>query len=201
LGDEPSWLHELRGTLAAVRVWSEVLRQARDDAERTRALERIELGVASSQRLLDKAFVPAATKLDESLHSEDEISRLDEVNILVIEDDPDLRNALAALLAQLGARVDAVASAEAALDQLERKVPNVILCDVHLPGEGGVSFLRTVRARPGKLGATIPAIALTAAATAEVVDATRRVGFDLHLVKPPRLSDLTWALARLARRI
>lgn len=200
---EPDWLHELRGTLAAVRVWSEVLRQSSDETERARALDRIDLGVIAAQRLLAGVFVQAANGAHEiptDYLSENAVARLDEIAVLVVEDDEDLRSALVALLEQLGARVAAVESAEAALERLEQETPNVIVCDVHLPGLGGVAFLKALRARPGGSGKPIPAIALTAAATPADVEVTRAAGFALHLVKPPRLSDLTWALAKLARR-
>jgi len=84
------------------------------------------------------------------------------VSLLVVEDDPDSREMLAATFAGCGAKVRAVASAAQARDALERAAPDVLVSDIGLPGENGYTLIRKVRAADAERGRRIPALALTA---------------------------------------
>lgn len=67
--------------------------------------------------------------------------------VLVVEDDPDLRDLLCQLLEGAGAAPIGVACAEDAAAVLESRTIDVLLCDYILPGRNGVTFLRDVRVR------------------------------------------------------
>lgn len=112
--------------------------------------------------------------------------------LLVIDDDSRVREALVLLLRRTGAIIDAAASAAVGRTMLTRE-PDVIICDIAMPGEDGYSFIRTLRAT----GSQIPAIALTAHALE--VDATRALdaGFDIHLAKPVSLDRLVTTIGSL----
>ena len=102
------------------------------------------------------------------------------VRVLVVDDDPRVRDALAHLLVRAGAAVDAAGSSAEARERIRVKVPSVIVCDIAMPGEDGYSFVRSLRGG----GSAVPVIALTA--HAREADATRALaaGFDRHLAKP-----------------
>jgi len=84
------------------------------------------------------------------------------VRILIVDDERDAREAVAAVLEAYGAQVTATANAGDALAALEQAVPEVIITDLAMPTQDGYSFLRAVRGRPTDTSARIPAIALSA---------------------------------------
>src|SRR5262245_35202905 len=82
-------------------------------------------------------------------------------NILVVDDDDDLRQTLELLLDDSGYAVTAVADGQAALDQLNAGArPEVILLDLMMPGMNGWQFLERVRG-DAVLG-SIPVVIMTA---------------------------------------
>jgi two-component system CheB/CheR fusion protein len=79
--------------------------------------------------------------------------------------------------------------------------PQVILCDIAMPGEDGYAFVRKLRTRDPERGSAIPALALTALATDEDKRRALAAGFQLHLAKPidiDRLRDAVLELSKLA---
>lgn len=103
--------------------------------------------------------------------------------ILCIEDDSDIREDMADALRHHGFQVDEAVSAQAALDVVEGQTPNLIVCDIQMPGMSGLDFLELLRSREDRLGA-IPFIFLTAFGDrASELDGRRR-GADDYLLKP-----------------
>jgi CheY-like chemotaxis protein len=117
------------------------------------------------------------------------------VSILILEDDRDTIELFAASLSKLGATVRTAMSAEDALAILATWRPNVILCDLHLPGVDGYGFLERVRAVP-TLGA-IPVIAISASHPELERERSIEAGFSEHLTKPTKLKDVVGAVQRL----
>ncbi len=105
---------------------------------------------------------------------------LDQVRVLVIDDDERVCGVLALLLAQAGAVVETASSAAVAREKLERARPQALVCDLAMPDEDGITFLQTLRTA----GTHIPAIALTAHATATDIARAHTAGFEVHLAKP-----------------
>jgi signal transduction histidine kinase/CheY-like chemotaxis protein len=124
------------------------------------------------------------------------LPRLDDVRVLVVDDHPDGREAVEAILSQSGARVETAESAAAAWPRLLAEPPDVLVCDIAMPEEDGLSFIRRVRASPG--GTRIPAIALTAYARVEEHARSLEAGFDRHLAKPVEAAELVAAVRQLA---
>lgn len=122
--------------------------------------------------------------------------RLDGVNLLVVDDDADGRDALAEILSSLGAHVTACGSVADALAQVRVHVFDVVVSDLAMPGEDGFALIRQLR----KLHAHIPAIALSALASADYARDARAAGFDAHLPKPVDAATLTGLLASYAGR-
>jgi PAS domain S-box-containing protein len=124
--------------------------------------------------------------------------RCDGIHALLVDDEADGRELLAVFLGQQGALVTAVESAAAALTAIERARPDVLVSDIAMPAMDGHELIRRVRALPG--GDRIPAIALTAHASANARVEARRAGYDVYLAKPVDPAELAVALRRLARR-
>jgi circadian clock protein KaiC len=124
--------------------------------------------------------------------------RLKHRRVLWIEDFQDAREQVALALEQEGAEVVSVPDGAAAFAALERFSPDLVLCDIGLPGEDGLSLLPRLRASSPRLS-QVPAVALTAWASPEDRQRTRAAGFDAHLGKPVDNADLVAALADVSR--
>jgi CheY-like chemotaxis protein len=123
--------------------------------------------------------------------------RLDGVRVLVVEDDEDTREVLTLGLELQGAEVLAVGSARAALGAIEAFAPTVILSDIGLPDEDGLSMMRKLRRMPS-CGRT-PAAAVTAFTLSDDGDEPIRAGFQRHFRKPVETRTLFDAVAELAK--
>ncbi len=119
---------------------------------------------------------------------------------LVVEDEADAREMVAAALERSGMKVTAAATAEAALETLRADLPDVIISDIGLPGMDGHAFLRHLRALPASQGGAIPALALTAFAGPEQRTRALLAGFQMHLTKPASPDELLVVLASLLSR-
>jgi signal transduction histidine kinase/ActR/RegA family two-component response regulator len=127
----------------------------------------------------------------------DDLPVLDGCRVLVVDDDPTTRELLATLLGERGARVATADSAAAALAWLDTETPAIVLADIGMPGQDGLSLMRAIRRRPAQQAGHVPAIALSAYARAEDRRAALAAGFDEYLTKPALPSDVVHAIARL----
>jgi PAS domain S-box-containing protein len=127
-------------------------------------------------------------------------SRRQGLRILVVDDEADVRDLLAALLQQQGAEVKTLHSARAALELLEHWTPDVLVSDIGMPEEDGYELIREIRARTVATGTWFPAIALTAYAQPADRERALSLGYQLHLTKPVAPLTLIGAIADLAGR-
>ncbi|HZG50731.1 MAG TPA: PAS domain S-box protein [Pyrinomonadaceae bacterium] len=123
------------------------------------------------------------------------------LSVLVVDDEPDTRELLAAVLTSCGAQVSLAATAAEAFEQIERNRPDVLITDIGMPDEDGYSLLSRIRQLPPERGGTIPAAALTAYARAEDRVRALRSGFQMHVPKPVEPAELITVVANLAGRI
>jgi CheY-like chemotaxis protein len=123
---------------------------------------------------------------------------LEDVRVLLVEDDEDTREVLTLGLELHGAIVRAVGSARAALRAVEEFTPHVILSDIGLPDEDGLSMIRRLRQLPASCG-RIPAAAVTAFTLSDDGEEPIRAGFQRHFRKPVETRVLFEAVAELAR--
>ena len=130
----------------------------------------------------------------------DELPALDGVRVLVVDDEPDARAALAVILQQQQASVTAVGSVAEALDVFEREPPDVLVSDIAMPGEDGFTLIRRVRGLPRGRGRSVPAAALTAYAAREDRMRVLLAGYQSYLVKPVEPAELVAVIANLAGR-
>ncbi len=126
--------------------------------------------------------------------------RLDDRQILVVDDDEIAREMLRTVLTRSGATVHEATSAEEALALISTTPLDVVISDLEMPGEDGLSLLRRVRALPSGSGGATPALALTAYARPEDRTAAFAAGFQAHLAKPVDTRALLSAIDRLTSR-
>jgi PAS domain S-box-containing protein len=143
---------------------------------------------------------PRARRLDRRGRPDRELPDLEGLTILAVDDDEDARALVSETLGSRGARVVAVASAEAALETLERLRPDVMIADIGMPNSDGIELITRVRQSPDEAVRTMPAAALTAYARAEDRMKTLQSGFQMHLAKPVDPAELIVAVAALAKR-
>jgi CheY-like chemotaxis protein len=117
------------------------------------------------------------------------------MRILVVDDDSDSREVLAALLAMRGAETKSVSSVREALAVLTEWKPHVLVSDIGLPVEDGYDLIRELRAREARDGGRIPAIALTGYAAAEEGQRALSAGYQMHLGKPIEPNNLVTLIA------
>jgi len=146
----------------------------------------------------DKAAARTEPSRPETAWTEPGRTMLAGVRLLVVEDEADSRAMLVAAFEQYGAKVSAVASAREGIEVLQRAPPDVLICDIGLPGEDGHEFIRKVRALEADSGGRIPALALTAYAGPGDRRMALAAGFDLHVPKPAEPAELVAKVAALA---
>jgi PAS domain S-box-containing protein len=125
---------------------------------------------------------------------------LEGLAVLVVDDDPDARDLLKAILEERKAQVTTVASAAEAYETSEWLRPNVIISDIGMPGEDGYSLIRTVRLKEARdRQGWKPAIALTAHARVEDRLRALSAGYQAHVAKPVEPAELVAVIASLVR--
>jgi two-component system, OmpR family, phosphate regulon response regulator PhoB len=118
--------------------------------------------------------------------------------VLVVDDDPDLRDVLGAMLEAVGLEVTVTSSAEDALKRVHENLPDLLLLDWNLPGMSGLELCRAIRREPAL--ASLPVLFLTAhSSTQDMVEAFS-VGADDYVVKPFRAAELGARIFGLLRR-
>jgi CheY-like chemotaxis protein len=116
-----------------------------------------------------------------------------------VDDEDDVREALRLILQQNGMVVTTASSAQEAFELVERLQPDVLLSDIAMPGEDGLSLIRRVRLLPRGGGGLTPAAALSAYAAAGARRSALLAGFQHHIAKPVDPARLLEIIARMAR--
>jgi CheY-like chemotaxis protein len=110
------------------------------------------------------------------------------IRILIVEDNQDAAESLRDLLELYGCTVEAARSGLEALDAARRYLPEVVLCDLGLPGMDGYQVAAALRQDP--LTAKARLIAISGYGQEEAQRRSREAGFDLHLTKPIDFDEL-----------
>jgi CheY-like chemotaxis protein len=108
--------------------------------------------------------------------------------VLIIEDNDDARELLQTLVGLSGREVRAAHDGEEGVRLALEHAPDVILCDIGLPGLDGYGVVRQLKAVPGLRDCRM--VAVTGYANPEDVARGEAAGFDAHLAKPPALATL-----------
>ena len=125
-----------------------------------------------------------------------ESTNLNGAVVLVIEDHPANMLLTRAILQRAGMQPREASSAEEALDWLKDNRPDVILMDVQLPGQDGLSLTRQLKA--AQATAEIPIVALTAHAMAADREKALSAGCDDFDTKPVDIARLVAKIEALA---
>lgn len=150
--------------------------------------------VASSQELAVSPTSPTSPPSFPSLAG---------VRVLIVDDEPDIRQLFRIVLEEYGVEVTEAGSAREALSILTAKPSgfDVLLSDIGLPVEDGYALIREVRLLGSEAGGQIPCAALTAyAGEAEEAEALS-AGFQVHITKPIEPTQLVSVVASLSGRM
>ena len=114
--------------------------------------------------------------------------------VLVVEDEPNAREASRLYLSRCGHEVVTAADAKSAIEKAARLEPDVLVCDWRL-GEGGngVDVAREIQGRY-----EIPVIFVTAHPIDELIEATADIAVSRYMRKPISLADLAEAIQQAA---
>jgi CheY-like chemotaxis protein len=124
---------------------------------------------------------------------------LDGLHVLLVEDNADGREIITMMLEQAGARVTGAVSVREALEALESVQPDVLVSDIGLPDEDGYALVRRLRSKEAERGGFLPAVAMTGFVRAEDRARVLAAGFQVHVPKPIDVTELTAAIAAVAR--
>jgi CheY-like chemotaxis protein len=112
--------------------------------------------------------------------------------VLVVDDEMDIRQALAEVLTDEGYQVASAADGAEALEQLHAFHPNLVLLDLMMPGMNGWEFRAAQKVDPDPDLASVPVVILSALGRDGVIDA------DGYIQKPFELDELLTAVRRHA---
>jgi signal transduction histidine kinase len=108
--------------------------------------------------------------------------------VLVVDDNVDAAESLCDLVAFLGHSVEAVHDGPTAIARVREHHPEVVLCDIGLPGMDGYDVARAIRSEPDL--ADVRLVAVSGYAQPEDRARARSAGFDAHVAKPADPADI-----------
>jgi len=115
------------------------------------------------------------------------------LRILVVEDHPETLEALSRLLSHFGHEISVADGAQNAMNMIDSKEFDVVLCDIALPDGSGYDLIaKAKRKRPVK------AVALSGFGGTEDIERGKEAGFDFHLTKPVDFHELRTVLGQIA---
>lgn len=109
-------------------------------------------------------------------------------HVLLIEDEPNIAEAIRFVLARDGWQVSVIADGAEAVAEVGRLVPDLVILDLMLPGVSGLEIVEILRAAPATQG--LPVMMLTAKGLARDRDAAVKAGVSLFMTKPFSNADI-----------
>ncbi|HMG33322.1 MAG TPA: ATP-binding protein [Blastocatellia bacterium] len=128
---------------------------------------------------------------------------LEGIRVLLVDDDPDARELVEAILSHSRVDVISVGSVNEALSILESDddwQPDVLISDIEMPDLDGYSLIQRLRKLEENRAGNIPAVALTAYSRVEDRMSALAAGFQIHVSKPVEPAELLTVVASLAGR-
>ena len=116
--------------------------------------------------------------------------------ILVVDDEPNARTALAEILKEESYTVETAADGFKGLARYEEATPDLVLTDLKMPGMDGVELLRKLRQHDPEL----PVVIMTAFGAVETAVSAMREGAADYLTKPLNTDELTLVIERALER-
>jgi CheY-like chemotaxis protein len=175
--------HQLRDPLGPILNAVHLIRQCgQDPALIQTACTILERQVAQLGRVVDALLGPPGAPLPPAAAS-GPAAPFRPRRILIVEDFLDAAITLELLLELQGHTVEAAPDGNRGLAMARRFAPDLLLCDLGLPGElDGCQVARAMRAIPGL--ETLPMVALTGFTAPETLHRVRQAGFSARLTKP-----------------
>lgn len=130
-------------------------------------------------------------------HTKTQPQILSGIKVLIIDDDYFALDLARTILEQDGAQVKTADTPAVGRTLFESWQPNLVLCDIGLPGEDGYSLIGQMREIDNQRGTQTPTIALTAYARAEDRAQALKAGFNRHIAKPVEPETLLAAVVEL----
>ncbi len=119
--------------------------------------------------------------------------------IMVVDDEPDVRNVVARLLKRRGYEVEVCESAEEAIEKLRSgERPDLLLMDLMMPGMSGIDACRLIKSDPELKD--IPVVILTVMAEPETKEESASAGADAHVDKPINTQKLYDTIESLLKK-
>jgi CheY-like chemotaxis protein len=115
------------------------------------------------------------------------------LRILVVEDHSETLQALSRLLSHFGHEISVADGAQSALNAIESKEFDVVLCDIALPDGNGYDVIAEAKRKR-----SVKAVAMSGFAATEDIERGKKAGFDFHLAKPVDFHELRTVLGQIA---
>jgi len=128
------------------------------------------------------------------------VDGIEGLRVLVVDDEAEAVELFTRVFTQHGAEVIAAKSTAEAIALLPAKRPDVLVCDIEMPGADGYALIRNVRALAPQAGGSIPAVAVTAYGSADDRIRLLAAGFQMHVPKPVDPAELITVVASVAGR-
>ncbi|PSM49189.1 hybrid sensor histidine kinase/response regulator [Chroococcidiopsis sp. CCALA 051] len=119
--------------------------------------------------------------------------------VLAVDDEPDTLELLAVALTEYGAEIVVAGSVPEAIAAFTQFKPDIMVCDLGMPGEDGYALIHQIRMLEIGLGTHTPAIALTGFARESDRDRAIAAGFQIHLSKPVNPYQLMSIILKLTK--
>jgi CheY-like chemotaxis protein len=192
---EEKMLHELGNLLAVIAGQAEFLlhlEPGADPAEARESLEAIRSAALRGRDRLREARGFVAAPPTAGSHGSTPVAPL---RILLVDDEDDVRDAVAALLRQAGHRVEAASNGEDGVARYEKDRFDCVITDLALPGLNGFTLCRVVKDRHPE----VLVILMTGSSEEFEPAMVRAAGVDRVLFKPAGRSELLGAVAAAHR--
>ncbi|NOZ25418.1 MAG: sigma-54-dependent Fis family transcriptional regulator [Nitrospirae bacterium] len=113
--------------------------------------------------------------------------------IVVVDDDPEMRNALEEAVRRFGFDVRVAGTASEGMEVLKSQECSLVITDMKMPGMNGLEFIRHIR----KLSSTVPVLVITGFGTVENAVECMKLGASDYLMKPFSFDNLKEAITGL----
>lgn len=115
--------------------------------------------------------------------------------ILIVEDEESLLNLESIILTSKGYRVTGCGDGAAALEELVRNPPDIVVLDIMLPGMDGFQVCRSIKDNPET--SAIPVVMLSARKNSQDMERGLQAGADAYITKPFNSAQLIGTIERL----
>ncbi len=118
--------------------------------------------------------------------------------VLLIEDEPNISEAISFILTRDGCEVSRLADGAGAVAHVRAAMPDLVILDLMLPGRSGLEILTDLRADP--LTAALPVLMLTAKGQGRDREAAMRAGVNSFMTKPFSNDEIRATVRKLTGR-